>query len=85
MIERTPITNIIFLFPSSERGYLRYFRLGGRFLLIELVPTNQRIRMYNFCKNFKMSSTTKAVSIRLDHSNINCTSAKKFSLKEELS
>ena len=32
-----------------------------------------------------MSSTAKAVSIRLDHSNVNCTSAKKFSLKEESS
>lgn len=32
-----------------------------------------------------MSSTPKAVSIRLDHSNVNCTSAKKFSLEEECS
>ena len=41
--------------------------------------------MYNLCKPFKMSSTPKAVSIQLDHSNINRTSAKEFSLKEELS
>ena len=32
-----------------------------------------------------MSSTAKAVSIRLDRSNINRTSAKEISLKEELS
>ena len=32
-----------------------------------------------------MSSTAKAVSIRLDHSNINLTSAKEISLKEEQS
>ena len=80
LIGRTPITNIIFFFPSSERDYLRYLRVGGRFLLIELLLTNQRIRIHNFCKNVKMSSTPKAVSIRLDHSNVNCTSAKQFSL-----
>ena len=41
--------------------------------------------MHNFCKNLKMSSTPKAVSIRLDRSNIHRTSAKEISLKEELS
>ena len=41
--------------------------------------------MHNFCKNLKMSSTPKAVSIRLDRSNMNRTSAKEISLKEELS